>query len=131
MQLGADLLWLWCKLAATAQIRPLAWKSPCASGVALKTQQNKTATTKKQTVNVTVTIAVKRDLIFWISKKHQGDLLLVLWRPVSEWGDPMIVSKSRLMIGFTWQFQFILIVVPTTMTCYKCFRCYRNEKCRK
>ena len=30
------LLWLWCGLAALARIRPLAWESPYAVGVALK-----------------------------------------------------------------------------------------------
>ena len=30
------LLWLWCRLAATAQIRPLAWEPPHAAGAALK-----------------------------------------------------------------------------------------------
>ena len=30
------LLWLWCRPAAIAQIRPLAWEIPCATGVALK-----------------------------------------------------------------------------------------------
>ena len=30
------LLWLWCRLAATALIRPLAWEPPYAVGVALK-----------------------------------------------------------------------------------------------
>ena len=33
------LLWLWCRLAATAPIRPLAWEPPCATGVALKRQK--------------------------------------------------------------------------------------------
>ena len=30
------LLWLWCRLAATAPIRPLAWKLPHAMGMVLK-----------------------------------------------------------------------------------------------
>ena len=30
------LLWLWCRLAATAPIQPLAWELPYAPGVALK-----------------------------------------------------------------------------------------------
>ena len=35
---GSDqaLLWLWCRAAATAPIRPLAWELPCATGSALK-----------------------------------------------------------------------------------------------
>ena len=31
-----ELLWLWCRLAATAPIQPLAWEPPYAEGVALK-----------------------------------------------------------------------------------------------
>ena len=35
---GSDpaLLWLWCRPAATAPIRPLAWELPHATGTALK-----------------------------------------------------------------------------------------------
>ena len=32
-------LWLWCRLAAAALIRPLAWKLPYATGVALKKEK--------------------------------------------------------------------------------------------
>ena len=39
--LDLALLWLQCRLAATALIRPLAWKPPYASGVALKGQKTK------------------------------------------------------------------------------------------
>ena len=35
------LLWLWCRLAATVLIRPLAWESPYAAGVALKKTKDK------------------------------------------------------------------------------------------
>ena len=35
------LLWLWCRLAATALIRPLAWESPYAMGMALKRRGRK------------------------------------------------------------------------------------------
>ena len=40
---GSDpmLLWLWCRLAATAPIPPLAWEPPYAAGVALKRHQTK------------------------------------------------------------------------------------------
>ena len=34
------LLWLWHRPAATAPIRPLAWETPHAVGVALKRQNN-------------------------------------------------------------------------------------------
>ena len=36
------LLWLWCRLAAVALIRPLAWEPPYALGVALKSKKQKT-----------------------------------------------------------------------------------------
>ena len=41
---GLDLvlLCLWCRLAAVAPIRPLAWDPPYAAGVALKGQKTKT-----------------------------------------------------------------------------------------
>ena len=38
---GLALLWLWCRLAAVAPIRPLAWEPPHASGVALKKKKKK------------------------------------------------------------------------------------------
>ena len=41
---GSDptLLWLWCRLAATAPMRPLAWEPPYAVSVALeKTKRQK------------------------------------------------------------------------------------------
>ena len=41
------LLWLWCSLAATALIGPLAWGTPYATGTTLKRKINKQ--TNKQT----------------------------------------------------------------------------------
>ena len=40
---GSDLvwLWLWCRLAPAAPIRPLAWELPYASDVALKKKKSK------------------------------------------------------------------------------------------
>ena len=35
------LLWLWCRPAATALTRPLAWETPYAMGVALKRPKEK------------------------------------------------------------------------------------------
>ena len=43
--LDPELLWLWCRLVATALIRPLAWEPPYAVGAAqemAKRQNNKT-----------------------------------------------------------------------------------------
>ena len=39
--LDLALLWLWCRLAATAPIRPLAWEPPNAVGVALEKTKKK------------------------------------------------------------------------------------------
>ena len=46
---GSDLalLWLWCRLAAVALIRPLAWELPYAVGAALKKDREKEKKKKK------------------------------------------------------------------------------------
>jgi len=41
------LLWLWCRLAATTPIGPLAWEPPYAAGAALKGQKTKKKKKKK------------------------------------------------------------------------------------
>ena len=43
-RLDPALLWLWCRLAATAPTGPLAWEPPYAAGVALKRQKIKKVT---------------------------------------------------------------------------------------
>ena len=45
--LDPALLWLWCRLAAGAQIRPLAREPPYAEGVALKKKKRKKKKKKK------------------------------------------------------------------------------------
>ena len=35
-----ELLWLWCRPASVALIRPLAWKLPYATAVAIKKKKN-------------------------------------------------------------------------------------------
>ena len=53
--LDLALLWLWCRLAAVALIRPLAymeaWEPPYAVGAALKRQKTKTKTKTKKPWN--------------------------------------------------------------------------------
>ena len=46
--LGPELPWLWCRLVATAPIRPLAWESPYAAGAALEMSKRQ----KKKTQNM-------------------------------------------------------------------------------
>ena len=43
----AALLWLWCRVADTAPIRPLAWELPYAESAALKSKKKKPQTNKK------------------------------------------------------------------------------------
>ena len=39
--LDPELLWLWCRLVATALIGPLDWQPPYATGVALENKKKK------------------------------------------------------------------------------------------
>ena len=39
--LDLSLLWVWCRLAATALIQPLAWERPYAANAALKRKKKK------------------------------------------------------------------------------------------
>ena len=45
---SSDPTLLWCRLAAVALIRPLAWESPYAMGAALKRQKTKNKNKNKQ-----------------------------------------------------------------------------------
>ena len=48
------MLWLWCRLVATAPIGPLAWESPYATGAAqemAKGQKKKKKKKKKEIIN--------------------------------------------------------------------------------
>ena len=46
--LDPALLWLWHKLAAVAQIQPLAWKPPYATSTALKIKRKKKKEGRKE-----------------------------------------------------------------------------------
>ena len=46
--LDPTLLWLWCRLAAVALIRPLAWESPYAMDAALKKKKQDKKKKKKK-----------------------------------------------------------------------------------
>ena len=48
--LNPELLWLWCRPAAVALIRPLAWALPYATGVALKKKKKKKRKKKKRKI---------------------------------------------------------------------------------
>ena len=58
------LLWLWCRLAAVATIRPLAWEPPYAMSVALKkTKDQKKKLKKESEIHVGVLIYQKLVLL--------------------------------------------------------------------
>ena len=46
-------LWLWCRTAAVAPIRPLAWELPYAVGPALKSKTNKKLLTSNEVLHTT------------------------------------------------------------------------------
>ena len=54
MQIGSSLLQLWCRPAAVAPNRPLAWEPSYAMSVALKSKQNKQANKQTNKKNSTV-----------------------------------------------------------------------------
>ena len=56
------LLWLWCRLAATAPIRPLAWEPPYATRAA---QENSKKTKKKKKICIRLK---KNHFLFMVSK---------------------------------------------------------------
>ena len=45
------LLWLWCRPAGVAMIRPVAWEPPCAAGAALKSKKKKKKQVKLTLIN--------------------------------------------------------------------------------
>ena len=50
------LLWLWCRPAATAPIRPRGWEPPCAMSAGLQRQKDKKQTNKKHKENILLQI---------------------------------------------------------------------------
>ena len=61
--LDPSLLWLWCRLVATAPIRPLAWEPPHAMALKRqKTKQNK-QTKKKNTFYLDINIRISYNFL--------------------------------------------------------------------
>ena len=52
------LLWLWCRPAATAPIRLLAWEPPYAGGAALKKKKKKKSAAKKPPLTLVFNIVL-------------------------------------------------------------------------
>ena len=63
-------LWLWCRLAAVAPIRPLAWEPPYAGGASLKRQQLKKKNKREKQLFVDVLVGEEKGIVY-------GDLVTV------------------------------------------------------
>ena len=65
-------------------------------------------------LNVTVNIDMEKGLRFRISKKHQGDLLLVSWGPQGPRNLSILCSQITSNDWLCLALTFILIIFPTT-----------------
>ena len=55
------LLWLWCRPAAIAPIRPLAWEPPYATGVALEKAKRPKKKKNLKKITLVATVGVEKD----------------------------------------------------------------------
>ena len=62
-------LWLWCRLAAVAMIRPLAREVPYAIGVALKKQTNKQNKLGENYNNLFCSVVMSISVVVGMEKK--------------------------------------------------------------
>ena len=68
-----ELLWLRCRPAATAPIRPLAWEPPYAAGVALKGQKDKKKNASYMLMSITSSLPrIYRVILKLLSKSGNG-----------------------------------------------------------
>ena len=66
------LLWLWCRLAATALIRPLAWEPPYATGVALE-KAKRPKKKKKEKKKKKYGVPVMAQWLMNLTRNHEVD----------------------------------------------------------
>ena len=59
------LLWLWCRPAAAALIRPLAWEFPCAVGAALKKSAKLLIELEKKKVSNHLSYSNENTMVYW------------------------------------------------------------------
>ena len=77
------MLWLWCRLAATAQIQHLAWKPPYAVGAALERQKG-----KKQIINKSSELDGFTGEFYHTLKQDLICIFLKLFQKIEEGGIP-------------------------------------------
>ena len=65
-----ELLWLWCRAAAAAPIRPLAWERPCATGAAVKSQKKKSENHCPVSITMERTSSIRLPSLFQVLPFH-------------------------------------------------------------
>ena len=79
MRLDPMWLWLWCRLAATALVPPLAWELPCTIGAALKSPPpKKNPSNPIQCGLVIVTVVIRSECTGREWKKGALDLQVLI-----------------------------------------------------
>ena len=98
--LGSCVLWLWCGLAATALIWPLAWELPHAECIPKKTNPPKTKQQPKNPKNNPQREGERKEKALWLSQG--GPARWRLWFSAWDrggWGSLLWLRKS-IAVGF-------------------------------
>ena len=96
--LDLALLWLWCRLAAAAQIRPLAWKLPYAMGVELKRQKTKTNKQTNKTCSSKCVIVFQEVVALVVHSVCQDTNYCIISSPKKN----VSVERTGLVGTLTW-----------------------------
>ena len=91
-----ELLWLWCRPAATAPIRPLAWEPPHATSAALK-RHTHTHTKKKKIFSL-----ISWRCSLWFSSRSFLAWLLDLYPPVVDVSMWCEVGVNAHILSYRW-----------------------------
>ena len=91
------LLWLWCRPAAAAPVRPLAWELPYAAGAPLKRQNIKIKISIKCPLQDSfpfLTLSEVRRIVSWDAALYSLEIVLALNQPRQNH-----VMQAKLMTG--------------------------------
>ena len=118
-RLSSDLalLWLWCRPAVVAQIRPLAWELPYAASVALKSQKNR---------------LWEESVLFCLSLKNRVDWnleRLELYSKMSKNNGVPVVAQWSIRLGTT-RFQVRSLSLFTGLRIWRCCELWCKSQTR-